>query len=78
MAVVAKWSRYRIVADLVTSSSPVLLKTHGIEERHTLNLSGAQTVGVVVRRGECQLRCHPRHLTMAQNCVVRRQKPSCS
>ncbi|GFT40608.1 uncharacterized protein TNCV_3007841 [Trichonephila clavipes] len=33
--------------------------------------------GVVVRRG-CQLRCRPRHLTMVQNYVVRRQKPSCS
>ncbi|GFX06926.1 hypothetical protein TNCV_1202411 [Trichonephila clavipes] len=35
-------------------------------------------VGVVVRREGCQLRCHPRHLTMVQNYVVRRQKPSCS
>ncbi|GFT24435.1 uncharacterized protein TNCV_3252631 [Trichonephila clavipes] len=34
--------------------------------------------GVVVRRGGCQLRCRPRHLTMVQNYVVRRQKPSCS
>ncbi|GFS91985.1 uncharacterized protein TNCV_1931531 [Trichonephila clavipes] len=25
-----------------------------------------------------QLRCRPRHLTMVQNYVVRRQKPSCS
>ncbi|GFY07406.1 hypothetical protein TNCV_5085911 [Trichonephila clavipes] len=36
-------------------------------------------VGVVWRLGEgCQLRCRPRHLTMVQNYVVRRQKPSCS
>ncbi|GFW29180.1 uncharacterized protein TNCV_4132561 [Trichonephila clavipes] len=25
-----------------------------------------------------QLRCHPRHLTMVQNDMVRRQKPSCN
>ncbi|GFS57521.1 hypothetical protein TNCV_1401851 [Trichonephila clavipes] len=47
-----------------------------------LNLSRAETssrwCGVVVRRGECQLGCHPRPLTMVQNYVVRRQKPSCS
>ncbi|GFV58125.1 hypothetical protein TNCV_2109531 [Trichonephila clavipes] len=29
------------------------------------------------KRG-CQLRCRPRHLTMVQNYVVRRQKHSCS
>ncbi|GFW35177.1 uncharacterized protein TNCV_5067421 [Trichonephila clavipes] len=50
-------------------------------QRCTLNLSRAETssrwCGVVVRRG-CQLRCRPRHLTMVQNYVVRRQKPSCS
>ncbi|GFX05775.1 hypothetical protein TNCV_5089651 [Trichonephila clavipes] len=34
--------------------------------------------GVVVRRGGCQLRCCPRHLTMVQNDEVRRQKPSSS
>ncbi|GFU01132.1 hypothetical protein TNCV_2834991 [Trichonephila clavipes] len=27
-------------------------------------------VGVVVRKGGCQLRCHPHPLTMVQNCVV--------
>ncbi|GFX43464.1 uncharacterized protein TNCV_4874841 [Trichonephila clavipes] len=47
-----------------------------------LNLSRAETpsrwCGVVVRRGGGQLRCRPRHLTMVQNYVVRRQKPSCS
>ncbi|GFU31737.1 hypothetical protein TNCV_1176141 [Trichonephila clavipes] len=31
--------------------------------------------GVVVRRGGCQFRCRPRHLTMVQNYVVRRQNP---
>ncbi|GFW72979.1 hypothetical protein TNCV_831021 [Trichonephila clavipes] len=34
-------------------------------------------VGVVWKRTVCQLRCRPRHLTMVQNCEVRRQKPSC-
>ncbi|GFX56679.1 hypothetical protein TNCV_494271 [Trichonephila clavipes] len=31
---------------------------------------------VEVRKGKCQLRCRPRHLTMVQNYEVRRQKPS--
>ncbi|GFU14709.1 uncharacterized protein TNCV_4228651 [Trichonephila clavipes] len=82
-AAVAEWYKYRIVACLVTSSSPVPLKTHRIGQRCTLNLSRAETssrwCGVVVRRGgACQLRCRPRHLTMVQNYLVRRQKPSCS
>ncbi|GFW92296.1 uncharacterized protein TNCV_3541821 [Trichonephila clavipes] len=54
-AVGAKWSRYRIVAGLVTSSSPVPLKTRHVGQRFTLNLSRAQTssrwCGVVVWRG---------------------------
>ncbi|GFT17105.1 uncharacterized protein TNCV_4738321 [Trichonephila clavipes] len=66
----------------VMSSSPEPLKTHRVGQRCTLNLSRAETsscwCGVVVRRGGCQLRCRPRHLTMVQNYVVRRQKPSCS
>ncbi|GFX78114.1 uncharacterized protein TNCV_5134621 [Trichonephila clavipes] len=66
----------------VMSSSPVPLKTRRGGQRCTLNLSRAETssrwCGVVVRRGWCQLRCRPRHLTMVQNYVVRRQKPSCS
>ncbi|GFX07959.1 uncharacterized protein TNCV_1236401 [Trichonephila clavipes] len=82
VAAVAEWYRYRIVACLVTSSIPVLLKTRRVGQRCTLNLSRAETssrwCGVVVRRGGCQLRCRPRHLTMVQNYVVRRQKPSCS
>ncbi|GFV23458.1 uncharacterized protein TNCV_4781701 [Trichonephila clavipes] len=53
--VVAEWSRYRTVAGLVTSLSPVPLKTHHLGERCTLNLSRAQMssrwFGVVVRRG---------------------------
>ncbi|GFT03301.1 uncharacterized protein TNCV_2984861 [Trichonephila clavipes] len=81
MAAVAEWYRYRIVACLVTSSSPVPLKTRRVGQRCTLNLSRAEMssrwCGVVVRRGRCQLRCRPRHLTMVQNYVVRRQKPSC-
>ncbi|GFT88459.1 uncharacterized protein TNCV_262551 [Trichonephila clavipes] len=55
VATVAEWSRHRIVAGLVTSSSPVPLKTHRVGERVTLNLSIAQMssrwCGVVVRRG---------------------------
>ncbi|GFV38403.1 uncharacterized protein TNCV_4958461 [Trichonephila clavipes] len=73
------------MAGLVTSSSPIPLKTHRVGDRCTLNLSRAQTssrwYGVVVRKGSAQLgqlRCRPRHLTMVQNYVVRRQKPSCS
>ncbi|GFS60654.1 uncharacterized protein TNCV_5073821 [Trichonephila clavipes] len=54
-ATVAEWLRYRTVAGLITSSSPVPLKTRRAEERCTLNLLRAQTssrwCGVVVRRG---------------------------
>ncbi|GFV84531.1 transposable element Tcb2 transposase [Trichonephila clavipes] len=82
MAAVAEWYWYRTVACFVTGSSPVPLKTRRVGQRCTLNLSRAETssrwCGVVVRRGGCQLRCRPRHLTMVQNYVVRRQKPSCS
>ncbi|GFX63636.1 uncharacterized protein TNCV_2005641 [Trichonephila clavipes] len=63
----------------VMSLIPVPLKTRRVGQRCTLNLSRAETssrwCGVVVRRGWCQLRCRPRHLTMVQNYVVRRQKP---
>ncbi|GFU86052.1 uncharacterized protein TNCV_636811, partial [Trichonephila clavipes] len=56
---------------------PSTLRAHRVGQRCTLNLSRAETssrwCGVVVRRG-CQLRCRPRHLTMVQNYVVRRQK----
>ncbi|GFW75632.1 uncharacterized protein TNCV_4428151 [Trichonephila clavipes] len=66
----------------VMSTSPVPLMTRRVGERCTLNLSRAETssrwCGVVVRRGVCQLRCHPRHLTIVQNDEVRRPKPSCS
>ncbi|GFV64079.1 uncharacterized protein TNCV_2461061 [Trichonephila clavipes] len=54
VAAVAEWSRYRIAAGLVTSSSLVPVKTRRVGERGTLNLSRAQTssrvCGVVVRR----------------------------
>ncbi|GFT11247.1 uncharacterized protein TNCV_1143791 [Trichonephila clavipes] len=53
-AVVAEWYRYRIVAGLVTSSSPVSRKTHRVGQRCTLNLSRAETrppIGVVDMRG---------------------------
>ncbi|GFS96099.1 uncharacterized protein TNCV_3309171 [Trichonephila clavipes] len=82
VATVAEWYRYRTVARLVTSSNPVPLKTRRVGQRCTLNLSRAEMssrwFGLVVRKGGCQLRCRPRHLTMVQNYVVRRQKPSCS
>ncbi|GFY00530.1 hypothetical protein TNCV_2139271 [Trichonephila clavipes] len=42
VATVAKWSRYQIVAGIVTSSSPVPLKTRRVEQRYTLNLSRAE------------------------------------
>ncbi|GFV92193.1 uncharacterized protein TNCV_1896291 [Trichonephila clavipes] len=55
VAAVAEWYRHRIVACLVTSSSPVPLKTRRVGQRCTLNLSRAETssrwCGVVVRRG---------------------------
>ncbi|GFV68814.1 uncharacterized protein TNCV_1626071 [Trichonephila clavipes] len=54
-AVVALWSRYRIIAGLVQSLSPVPLKTRSVGQCCTLNLSRAQMsyrwCGVVVRRG---------------------------
>ncbi|GFT05660.1 tigger transposable element-derived protein 4 [Trichonephila clavipes] len=59
VATVAEWYRYRIVACLVTSLSPVPLKTHRVGQRCTLNLSKAETssrwCGVVVRRGGASL-----------------------
>ncbi|GFW25011.1 uncharacterized protein TNCV_3155141 [Trichonephila clavipes] len=80
VAAVAEWYRYRIGAYLVTSSSTVPLKTYRVGQRCMLNLSRAETssrwCGVVVRRGGCQLRCHPRHLTMVQYYGVRHQKSS--
>ncbi|GFV61729.1 uncharacterized protein TNCV_188871 [Trichonephila clavipes] len=55
VAAVAEWYRYRTVACLVTSSSPVPLKTRRVGQQCTLNMSRAQTssrwCGVVVRRG---------------------------
>ncbi|GFW52872.1 uncharacterized protein TNCV_2394511 [Trichonephila clavipes] len=51
----SEWYRYRTVACLVMSSSPVPLKTRRVGQRCTLNLSRAETssrwCGVVVRRG---------------------------
>ncbi|GFV27330.1 uncharacterized protein TNCV_3795251 [Trichonephila clavipes] len=51
VAVVVKWYRYRIV----TSSSPVPLKSHRVGQRCTLNMSRAEMsscwCGVVIRRG---------------------------
>ncbi|GFY03698.1 uncharacterized protein TNCV_3666091 [Trichonephila clavipes] len=55
VAAVAEWYRYRNMACLVTSLSPVPLKTRRVGQRCTLNLSRAETssrwCGVVVRRG---------------------------
>ncbi|GFT00795.1 uncharacterized protein TNCV_3114601 [Trichonephila clavipes] len=55
LAAVVEWSRYRIVSGLVTSSSPVPLKTGRVGDRSTLNLSRTQIpsrwCGMVVRRG---------------------------
>ncbi|GFU41452.1 hypothetical protein TNCV_4586011 [Trichonephila clavipes] len=42
VAVVAEWYGYRIVACLVTSLSPVPLKTRRVGQRCTLNLSRAE------------------------------------
>ncbi|GFW40425.1 uncharacterized protein TNCV_1019831 [Trichonephila clavipes] len=82
VAAVTEWSRYGIVAGLATSSSLVPLKILPVRQQCTLNLSRAETssrwCGVVVRRVGCQLRYRPRYWTMAQNYVVRHQKPSCS
>ncbi|GFT58836.1 uncharacterized protein TNCV_184911 [Trichonephila clavipes] len=54
VAAVAEWYRHRIVPCLVSSSSPVPLKTHRVGQRCTLNLSRAEMssrwCGVVVRR----------------------------
>ncbi|GFW40303.1 uncharacterized protein TNCV_1018611 [Trichonephila clavipes] len=51
----SQWYRYQIVARLVTSSSPIPLKTRRVGQRLTLNMSRAETsshwCGVVVRRG---------------------------
>ncbi|GFW87862.1 uncharacterized protein TNCV_1359661 [Trichonephila clavipes] len=78
-AAIAEWSRYRIMAGLVMSSSPVPLNTRHVVKRCTLSLSRAQTssrwCGVLVRKEGCQLRCCPRHLTLVQNYVVLQQKP---
>ncbi|GFW77187.1 uncharacterized protein TNCV_2726171 [Trichonephila clavipes] len=55
VASVAEWYRYWIGAYLVTSSSPVPLKTRRVGQRSTLNLSRAETYSrwcdVVVRMG---------------------------
>ncbi|GFU17337.1 uncharacterized protein TNCV_4239491 [Trichonephila clavipes] len=68
------------MAGLVTSSSPVPLKTRSVRQRCMLNLSRAETSSHWCGSQErvCQHRCRPSHLTMVQTYVVRRQKPSCS
>ncbi|GFY25892.1 uncharacterized protein TNCV_1916421 [Trichonephila clavipes] len=63
------------------SLTKVLLKTRHVGQRCTFNLSRAETssrwCGEVVGRGVCLFRCRPRHLTMVQNYVIRREKLSC-
>ncbi|GFW14457.1 hypothetical protein TNCV_298771 [Trichonephila clavipes] len=54
-----------------TSSNSVPQKTRRVICRELKR----PPVGVVVRRGGCQLRCRPHHLTMVQNCEIRRQHP---
>ncbi|GFS91042.1 uncharacterized protein TNCV_2120271 [Trichonephila clavipes] len=64
----------------VMSSNPVPLMTRHVGQRCRLNLSRAETSSRwcgSYERG-FQLRCPPRHLTIVQNYVARRQKPSCS
>ncbi|GFT09834.1 uncharacterized protein TNCV_416211 [Trichonephila clavipes] len=55
VAAVAEWYRYRILACLVTSSSPVPRKTHRVGQWGTLSLTrterSSRWCGVVVRRG---------------------------
>ncbi|GFX81956.1 hypothetical protein TNCV_2571551 [Trichonephila clavipes] len=63
------------VIELVMSSSPVPLKTHGVGKRLICRELKRLPVGMV---SGFQLRCRPRHLTMAQNYEARGQKPSCS
>ncbi|GFX59291.1 hypothetical protein TNCV_4217071 [Trichonephila clavipes] len=48
--------------------------------RCALNLSRHKRphVGVEFRKGECQLRCRPRHLTIIQNSRSIAKRPSCS
>ncbi|GFY16398.1 hypothetical protein TNCV_2350411 [Trichonephila clavipes] len=59
---------------------PSTTKDPPCREQCTLNLPRTQTSSrwCGSRRGGCQLRCRPRHLTMVQNDEVHRQKPSCS
>ncbi|GFT47249.1 hypothetical protein TNCV_3748601 [Trichonephila clavipes] len=61
----------------IMSSSRVLMNNRRIYRLIQVKSVVAHSFHVV-RRGGCQLRCRPRHLTMVQNYVVRHQKPSCS
>ncbi|GFT68855.1 hypothetical protein TNCV_3446741 [Trichonephila clavipes] len=73
VAAVAKWSRYRIMADLVTTKDLPCRGAMHVKSVESSNI--LPWCGMVVRR-ECQSRCCSRHLTMVQNYVVRCQKPS--
>ncbi|GFV01120.1 hypothetical protein TNCV_1010411 [Trichonephila clavipes] len=43
------------------------LKTYRVERVIKTAEAQCPSVGMVVRRGRCQLRCRPRHLDMGQN-----------
>ncbi|GFV14574.1 hypothetical protein TNCV_3999251 [Trichonephila clavipes] len=62
-AAVAQWSRCHEFETSTTNDPPC-------RQRYTLNLSRAEAsfgwCGMVVRRGGCQLRCRPLHLTKIQ------------
>ncbi|GFV77535.1 uncharacterized protein TNCV_1070641 [Trichonephila clavipes] len=84
IALLEEWNSIpqSLIDNLIASMANRYPTTFGtVMQQCTLNLSRAERssrwCGVVVRRGG-QLRCRPRHLTMVQNYVVRRQKPSCS
>ncbi|GFW71317.1 hypothetical protein TNCV_537351 [Trichonephila clavipes] len=63
VAAVAEWSRYRIMAGVVTSSSPVPLKTHRVRKRCTLNLSIAQESSTSLLHGSKLSGQSPKALT---------------
>ncbi|GFU66194.1 hypothetical protein TNCV_2858671 [Trichonephila clavipes] len=53
-----------------TTEDPPCRGTMRVKSVERSNVFPWMWYGVVVRRGWCQLRCHPRHLTMVQNAEV--------
>ncbi|GFS98612.1 hypothetical protein TNCV_2987401 [Trichonephila clavipes] len=51
VTVVAEWSRYQVVAGLVTSSSPLPLKIRHVRQRCTLNLWRSETSYLLEEEG---------------------------